>query len=198
MLRVSLAEYAPFSPTNETKQQKKLNYQFQPQNNSCNNLLLNQVSEHTRQHPNTCAHTESNSQPLQVSFCASFLTKLTSGTISFIFPHLHQRFSVSVVITGLCTFLLPLVPSSKPILSFPLHCRRRTRDFRQRKTTNFITTHLIPLLFPPHPLAQNLAGAVMLQVSTEGCLPSSLPERCMELTDTTGRTKCIPYIKGTL
>lgn len=94
VFRVSLAGYAPFPPTNKTEQQNKLNFQFQPQNNSCNNLLLNQVSEHSSQHPNMCLHTEPNSQPLQGSFCASFLIKLTSGIISFIFPHLHQRFSL--------------------------------------------------------------------------------------------------------
>lgn len=126
VLRVSLAEYAPFPPKNKTEQQKKLNYQFQPQNNSCNTLLLNQVSEDSHQHPSTCLHTEPNSQ---LSFCATFLIKLTSGTISFIFPHLHQRFSCAHGHYRLLYLFAPSLVSSKPILSFPLHCRGRTWDF---------------------------------------------------------------------
>jgi len=96
-----------------------------------------------------------------------------------------------ITFTGSSTFSLPLFFSSKSVLSVPLHCCRRSPDFCQRKETNFIGVHLIllqdDLFFPPCSLVHNLvelAGpeqCVMLQISTESCRPSSLPEHCMKL-----------------
>lgn len=195
MVRVSFAGYAFFPPPlqNKIKKHKKLNYEFLLQSNCCNNLLLNQVSVHTCQHTNMCMHTDTHtpipsrslsapvfwSNALQPSSVSSFLIYIKLFSL---FPwSLQDRYR-------LCTFSLPLVSSSKPVLSFPLHCRR-SHDFCQRKETNFIAVRLIPLqddlLFPPYPPVHNLAELAgpeqyaMLQVSTECCPPSSLPEHCM-------------------
>lgn len=194
MVRVSVAGYTFFFSSNKTKKHKKSNYQFLPQNNCCNNLLLNQVSVHTCQHPNMCMHTDTQtpipsrslsapvfwSNTLQPSSVSSFLIYIN------LLPCFHDPYRI---ITGFCTF--SLVSSSKTILSFPLHCRRRSQDFWQRKKTNFIAVNLIPLqdhlLFPPYLLVHDLAELagleqyVRLQICTEPCLPSSLPDHCMEL-----------------
>lgn len=117
------------------------------------------------------------SNTLQPSPVSSFLIHINP------FPCFHDHYRI---ITDFCTFSLPLVFSSKPVPSFSLHCHRRSHDFWQRKGANFIAIQLIPLqnnpLFPPYPPEHNLeelAGPeryVVLQVSTERCLPSAMRE----------------------